>query len=253
MLRVVVIVAVALGVCPAFADEPAGKPAALKLFAEADKAYKRGEFEHAAQLLREAYELYPEPILLYNLARALEGMGDTEGAVVNYERYLSKATTVEDRGAIERRVATLKEQLAAKEKLAANEKAPPPPPPPPLEAKPLEAPPQHEHIVPAPHHSVVPWIVTGLGLASGGVGAVFGARANSEHQKAVSDTVQLDAEQHQSAARDDAGRANALFIAGGVLVAGGVIWAIIDRAGGSHSKVSLQVHPQGFAVGWTWK
>src|ERR1051326_6287657 len=134
MLRVVVIVAVAVGVCPAYADQPAGKPGALKLFAEADKAYKRGEFEHAAQLLREAYELFPEPILLYNLARALEGMGDIEGAVLNYERYLAAATTVEDRGAMERRVTTLKEQLAAREKLAAKEHAPPAPPPPPLEA-----------------------------------------------------------------------------------------------------------------------
>src|SRR5262249_31051343 len=161
---------------------------------------------------------------LYNLARALEGMGDSEGAVLNYERYLGAATTVEDRGAIERRVATLKQQIAAKEKLAAKEKAPPPPPP--LEAKPLEPLPQRERMIPPRRHSIAPWIFTGLGLATGGVGVVFGVRANNEHQKAVNDTVQLDAEQHQAAAHDDAGRANALFIAGGVLVAGGVIWAI---------------------------
>jgi len=253
MLRVLVLVAVVVGVTPVRADTPAGKPAALKLFAEADKAYKHGDFERAAQLLREAYDLYPEPILLYNLARALEGTGDIEGAVVNYERYLGAATTVEDRGAIERRVVTLKQQIATKEKALAKDKPPPKPEPPPPAAA-LTPPPSapHEEIAPPPRHSVVPWVVVGLGAAAGGVGAYFGTRAKSEHDAAVSAMVQIDAQQHQAAARDDAGRANALFIAGGVLTAGGVVWAIIDRSRGSRSKVSLQVHPRGFAVAWDW-
>ena len=94
---------------PAFADD---RDRALKLFEDSDKAYKAGKFEKAAELLREAYGLYPEPLLLYNLGRAQEGLGDAKGAIESYERYLKDAKQIKDRGAIERRVDTLKAQLA---------------------------------------------------------------------------------------------------------------------------------------------
>src|SRR6266540_4033861 len=71
---------------------------ALQLFDESATHYKNGEFEKAAELLREAYGLFPEPILLYNLARALESMGDLPGAIENYERYLTEEAQIDDRG-----------------------------------------------------------------------------------------------------------------------------------------------------------
>ena len=64
------------------------KARALELFQESDRHYKRGEFERAVELLRQAHALYPEPILVYNLARALEGLGDLPGAIEQYERCL---------------------------------------------------------------------------------------------------------------------------------------------------------------------
>jgi len=75
---------------------------AVALFRESDAHYKRGEFERAAALLREAYALHPEPLLLYNLARALDGPGDFVGAIEQYERHLKLATGNPDRGANER-------------------------------------------------------------------------------------------------------------------------------------------------------
>src|SRR6185436_17537640 len=90
----------------AAADDSKDKERALALFEKSDKAYKAGKFEQAVKLLQEAYGLYPEPILLYNLGRAQEGLGDVSGAVESYERYLKDAKQIKDRGAIERRVET---------------------------------------------------------------------------------------------------------------------------------------------------
>src|SRR5688500_3941422 len=63
---------------------------AVVLFEESERAYNAGEFAEAATLLRRAYELHPDPTLLFNLARALEGMGDLDGAIETYERYLAE-------------------------------------------------------------------------------------------------------------------------------------------------------------------
>src|SRR5690242_20671813 len=86
---------------------------ALRLFRDSDEHYKRGEFERAIELLRESYDVYPEPLVLYNLARALEGLGDFAAAVTEYERYLATSQNLSDRGGIERRVATLKAYMTA--------------------------------------------------------------------------------------------------------------------------------------------
>jgi tetratricopeptide (TPR) repeat protein len=112
----------------------------VQLAEDSEKAYKAGHFEDAADLLRRAHELYPEPILLYNLGRALEGMGDAKNAVAAYERYLKDAKQIDDRGAIERRVATLKAQIAREQQPPPDDTKPPPddtkPPPPPDDTPP---------------------------------------------------------------------------------------------------------------------
>lgn len=90
---------------------------AVVLFEESETLYNQGEFEQAAALLRRAYALHPDPTLLFNLARALEGAGDLDGAIESYERYLEENPDAEDAGAIRARVGTLREQRA---RLAAN-------------------------------------------------------------------------------------------------------------------------------------
>jgi len=96
MPRVFIVFAllVCLSTTAALADD---RDKALKLFEDSDKAYKAGKFEKAADLLREAYGLYPEPLLLYNLGRAQEGLGDARGALESYERYLKDAKELKDR------------------------------------------------------------------------------------------------------------------------------------------------------------
>jgi tetratricopeptide (TPR) repeat protein len=224
---------------------------ALALFEQSSTLYKNGEFEKAAELLREAHGLYPEPLLLYNLARALESMGDLPGAIENYERYLAEATQVEDRGAIERRVATLKQQLA-------KTTAPPVEGPPVIDTKPDPPPtaPIGGGVETAPPPSTAPWFVVGGGVAIVAAGGVFGYLAGSKEDDAHAAPVQEDASRLLEDARRDAKIANILFIGGGVVAAGGLTWAVIERSrGGSHAPTvaggRLQVAPAW--VGLTWE
>jgi len=243
-------------------DDAEDRSRALELFRQSEQAYRGGRFSDAASLLREAYGIHPEPILQYNLARALEGMGDRQGAVTAYEHYLSEATQVEDRGAILQRVATLRREIAEREALEhqrteaerGREEA---------EAR-LEREQASERSAgtePAPRArarddggpSAVPWIIAGAGVAALGVGAFFGLQAQSEHDDAVAQPVQLDASRAQDSAESSALIANVCFITGGVLVATGVTWGIVDLASGggdedSDAELTLRIVPGGLAL-----
>src|SRR5690349_10624909 len=182
---------------------------AVQLAEDSEKAYKAGNFEKAAKLLRKAHELYPEPTLLYNLGRALEGMGDAKEAVAAYEGYLHDAKQIDDRGAIERRVATLKKQIEREQQPPPPPPPPPhddqpppphddqPPPPPPHDDTPPPPPPKEDPLPPrtvpaGPTDSTdtsarpyLPWATIGMGGALVVTGALYGWRASANHDDAV--------------------------------------------------------------------
>src|SRR6187551_664805 len=51
---------------------------ARELAKKSADAYRRGDFNEALTLLTEAYALERQPVLLYNKARAHEGLGNTD-------------------------------------------------------------------------------------------------------------------------------------------------------------------------------
>lgn len=188
------------------------------VFEESVAAYRAGDFAKAAELLQKAYALKPAPVLLYNLARAYEGMGNDAEAVKTYRAYLKDEPTTPDRGAIEAKITTLENKLAEQERLrrANAEQAKRAAEPPPAAA-------------PPPKKSVAPWLVVGGGgLAVAGSVVLF-ALASSKDGEAESERVQLAAE----AAADDArtlGTAGLVTaIVGGALVAGGLVWALAAK------------------------
>ncbi len=229
--------------------EPDKRAQALQLFEQSDKAYKAGKFEQSAVLLRKAYQVYPEPILLYNLGRALEGLGDAKGAVEEYEQYLRVAKHVDDRGAIERRIATLKAHVE-KEQEADHPPPPPPPalPPQPPPPAPAPAPVVEEELdVPA----TVGWVAVGTGGALLATGALFGWRASANHDDAVNEPMQTRAADLQSTAQHDATIANVLFVVGGAIAIGGGVYELLhQRSEEEAAQVTVTSHS--ISVGWAW-
>jgi hypothetical protein len=220
-LVVALVIAVAPGVARAQHD-----PRAVELFKQSAERYREGKFREAADLLREAYAREPEPLLLFNLGRACEGMGDAPCAIDAYTRFLATAKSTNDRGAIESRIATLRRQVEEKQRLEERAAHPgviaaaPPPP-----GKPTP----------------VPWIVAGAGVVGLGVGLGVGAAALHEHQTAVDDPEQKTKFLEQASAKSLAGTANAVLVVGALVAAGGLAWGIVDLS--THKKPSATGAP----------
>ncbi len=199
--------------------ETAEQQRALDLFDRSEVAYQKGQFAEAARLLREAYVLQKEPVLLYNLARAYEGLGDLASAAKAYEDFLAVQPDAKDKGAIQQRIATLRRQIAEREaeKRRAAERKPP-------EKKP----------------SAAPWIVAGFGVAGVGTGIAFTLLSNGKHADGVKEPVQTTATHDQDVAKTDATVATVAYVAGGALAAAGVVWGILDlRASGPIPRVEV--------------
>ncbi len=258
MSRLSYVLALALALSATVAHADAKKDKALALFEKSDKAYKDGKFEQAVKLLEEAYTLYPEPLLLYNLGRAQEGLGDIEGAVDSYERYLKDGKQIQDRGAIERRLETLKAQLASRDeeqKRLAEEEA---------RRKQAEEDRKRaeaerlrlEEAARANAHSPLetwgPWITIGAGSALVATGFYFGARSSSTHDDAVASPIQRDAQELQRSAERSATIANVMFVVGGVVIAGGVGWKIYQWRTGSETTAVVRATPTGAAIEGVW-
>lgn len=237
-IAVVIWLAAAGSVC---AQQP--RERALALFEESRGHYDAGRFDEAAALLEEAYRLQPEPILLYNMARAYEGAGRLEEAVDAYDRYLAGAGEVRDRGAIERRVQTLREQLARQRELEARASDAAAP------AETVAAP----EVAPAPPPAggvdPVPWVITAIGVAGLGVGVVLGVLSQGAHDEAVTEPEHRRAVELQQSAYDLATGANAAFVAGGVIALAGLVWGLVSIASsrdGSDER-ALRLTPNGVA------
>lgn len=252
----VLTLALALSATAAHADGK--KDRALALFEKSDKAYKGGKFEEAVKLLEEAYRLYPEPLLLYNLGRAQEGLGDLPGAVASYERYLKDGKQISDRGAIERRVATLKAQLAARDeeqrrlaeeearrKQAEEERTR-------AEAERLRMEREARENARSPLEQYGPWITAGTGGVLLASGFYFGARASGTHDDAVAAPVQRDALELQASAERSATIANVLFVVGGLVTAGGIGWKIYQWRTGTETTATVRATPGGATIEGRW-
>ncbi len=248
-----VLVPLLLVATPAHADGTAQRPRtgqksaedrAAELYDKSADAYRRGDFKTAVDLLKEAYSLDPQPVLLYNLARAYEGLGDLDAAIDGYERFLAQNPKTEDRGAIEQRLVTLRrlrdERAAAKQREQSQkqqqQQQPTTPPPP-----------------PKPHHTIYPYVVGGVGAAGLVAGSVFGLMAISDRNDARTEPVQQRAIDLDSKAQTLATLSTVSFIVGGALVAAGVAWWVIEArsttTGSTPVRVGVGVGPGYLGVG----
>lgn len=216
---------------------------AQDLFKKSVEAYRRGDFKESVGLLTEAYKLQKEPVLLYNLGRAYEGLGDRAAALEAYKHYLQDEPKTPDRGAIEQRIVTLQRELdevAALEKQRDEERQQA------AEARRKqqeEAARNNKKTEPAPKgRSPLPYIVGGVGLLGVANGAFFGVMANGKHDDAVKEPVQTTAMGLQSDAKTYATVANVSYIAGGALIAAGVVLWVLDSPKKSASATGALTH-----------
>lgn len=245
--------ALALSSAPASAGEAEQKQA-LELYAKGKEAYKEGRFEDAVKLIDAAYALHPEPVLLYNLARAHEGLGDFPKAIAAYEKYLTTEKQIADRGAIEQKVTSLKRTVEEQARLArerdealkakAGAERPQDPKEPPRDpAK------EGDSRGPSPW----PWTIAALGAGGLVAGGVLGGLALSKNDEAEGAPTQLDAATLREEADGLALGSTISFIAGGVVLAAGAAWGIADvvlasRPSDGAASLRVRVGPAGASV-----
>jgi tetratricopeptide (TPR) repeat protein len=248
---------------------------AIRLYERSAELYRAGRFAEAAELLRDAYRRAPDPVLLYNLGRACERMGDLPCVIDAYKRYLANASPP-DRGAIEQVIITCEKQLeerAGGERQNgvrpaaddAHEPAREPtngPSPGAASASPSVDRPQPTRAVPtvpapvvAPPRALprfVPWVVAGTGAATLGVALGLNIVAHDQHRAAAEEVTQQGAADAQSRAERTMTAASIALVAGGVLVLSGAIWGLLDAQSSptapKASSVGLTVGPGTFRV-----
>ncbi len=84
--------ALAAAVAPtdAFGADPSTSERALRLSEEAAEFYKAHDYRHAVEKYATAFELDPDPNLLYNQGKCYEALGDFPAARDKYNEFLSK-------------------------------------------------------------------------------------------------------------------------------------------------------------------
>jgi tetratricopeptide (TPR) repeat protein len=85
---------------------------AVKLFEEAEAAYRNGDFIRAGEMFEEAYRQTPHPAPLWNAARSWSHAGEFTRAANAYAMYLEEAPVgTRDRDAAQSELAELKKKL----------------------------------------------------------------------------------------------------------------------------------------------
>lgn len=108
-------VIVALSLCTA-ATARADEATAKQQYEQGAREYNLGQFQKAIQLFTSAYEQWPEPAFLFNIAQAYRQAGDCKQALFFYKRFLAlkendtkKPVTPEVKKEVEGRIVELDE------------------------------------------------------------------------------------------------------------------------------------------------
>jgi tetratricopeptide (TPR) repeat protein len=84
-----------------------------KHFEDGSKAFNLGEFKHAVDEYKAAYNIRPDPVFLYNIAQAYRLDGNLQQALFFYKSYLTNSPKAPNRRECESRIRDLEQQIAA--------------------------------------------------------------------------------------------------------------------------------------------
>lgn len=250
-MRAVILVAIVLAAAPALADDRAH---AKKLYEQGLAHYNAAEYADAIAAWKQAYQIEPSPILLFNIGQAYRLSGDCAQARTYYDNYTHAAPDAPNRDELEHARALCKP--------ATVEPAPPPlppvveskpPPPPPVVETPRPVEPQPATTSPS-HMQRTVGIVVGAGGVALGIAAIgFAVLSSHDSQSNNGFTGVWGSAQ---ASTESAGQLDVTlaytFGAVGVAaaIAGGVLFAL-DRGGDSEHAVSVAPIHGGAAFAWT--
>jgi hypothetical protein len=249
ILKLALLVSVQTPPAPAPAASAQSNQAEVeRLFAEGASLYKAGKYRPAIDKFEEAYALFPEPNLIYNIARAYEALGDVDQAIMKYRLCSTHPRGTDDLKA--KATSKLAVLSAAK---ASGAAAPNPSPP---SATGSDAPPPSTPspepgaaVVAAPPPSGLPiWGIAGgtaagIGALVGVGGGVLFAVGGATHDQLQSDLDAVSADGVSSLTRAQADAASAdgtnqktigvaLLATGGVLLAGSIPLFAVQLMGG---------------------
>jgi tetratricopeptide (TPR) repeat protein len=218
-----------------------------KLFAEGASLYKAGKYRPAIDKFEAAYALFPEPNLLYNIARAHEALGDVDQAIVKFTLCTTNPRSTEE----------LKQKAAAKLAVltaarAQGAAAPSPTSTPPPAAAGNAGPATTATPPPAavttsstglPMLGIAGGVTTGLGVVGAAIGGVLyglGATTHGDLESSLSTpdangvvgVTRADAEAQSLAGTNQKTMGVALLGVGGALVVGGGVLLTMQLLGG---------------------
>jgi tetratricopeptide (TPR) repeat protein len=121
-----------VGLSRAQADSADATARAKALYEAGVRQYNLGEFEKALDDFKAAYELRPDPALLFNIGQSHRVLGHTQAAIFAYRAYLRELPDASNRDEVERLRAELEREQARHnvEASPAPEAASSPAPPP---------------------------------------------------------------------------------------------------------------------------
>jgi tetratricopeptide (TPR) repeat protein len=201
---------------------------------DAEAAYAAGKLEDAATLLDKAYAMRHDPTLLFNKGRALQDV-QPERAIAAYEAYLAAQPGAPDAAKVRLIIERLRARIAQEESLrrrtreaeaaAARERGSSGPGAPPAATTGRSV-------------AVAPWIITGVGAATLAASLPLWLAGSSAHDDAVAARSVSESDSRQRTAQDFASATSVTLVAGGVIVAIGLAWAIVDLTRSPSARVS---------------
>jgi tetratricopeptide (TPR) repeat protein len=264
--------AIAAAAPSAHAQPAPDKARAQALYEEGERYYNLADYEKAIARFKDANQLLPEPLFLYNIAQAYRQMGHCQSAKTFYRNYLRAAPDAPNRAKVEQRIAEMDACLASK-----PTDTPDPPPQQPVE------PPTPAPTAPAPTpESTAPIVETGpataspapprgrgvriAGLVTGGVGLVLVGAGAYFASSAAGHADDLERQCRDGCSADDpavrdadeagesASRSAAitLSVGGAAVAAGAALYAWGWYAGRERPAVALTPAPGGAVIAAAW-
>ncbi|NVB42705.1 tetratricopeptide repeat protein [Pseudenhygromyxa sp. WMMC2535] len=207
------------------------KSQAESLSDEAIVAFNDKNYEEAAELFKQAYDLDPEPNYLFNIGRVYEEAGELESAVEYYASFVKQpGVDLDSRQVALDRLKVLR-QIIEETKDPEPEASPEPEPEPEPEVAPVTEPPADEGAEEAERKRKVMrgagFGLVGVGAAALIGGAVAGGLAQGDNRSAADAENIEDRRDLLASSRSKAVAADVLYGVGGALLVAGVVLVVV--------------------------